>query len=58
MGCESAGGLEAKVTQERDRAAVLSRYIVLRPLDDLPKVSATPTNKIAWVTSKKYIFRG
>src|SRR6218665_3345524 len=35
-----------------------STVIVLRPLDDLSKVSATPNNKIVWVTSKKSIFRG
>ena len=35
-----------------------STVTVMRPLDDLSTVSATPNNKIVWVTLKESIFRG
>ena len=44
-------------TYNQSFTAAFSTDIVLRPLDDLSKVSATPNNKIVWVTSKESIFR-
>src|SRR6218665_1880085 len=37
---------------------LFSTFIVLRPLNDMSNVSATPNNKIVWVTSNESIFRG